>query len=353
MAFRSKMLISTSIIAAALATTSFVESASAQAPTKSVVLNIASLGGQLDKVFKKAFAPFEQEKGITIRWNPSVSAENLAKVVATKANPEFDVALVENLSHSIGSARGLWATVDEKVVTNYADLYPQARPKNNDGVGIGFFLAGLFYRSDEFQKRGWAAPTSWEDLFRPEFCGLIGLQHPNVSYTIHTIIMLAGGDPNRAEKGIERLAKLKDCIPVLEPSAPKLEEKIQLGEYLVGIHGNIRTVYLIKQGAPVKFTYPKEGTVAAVTIAAPVKNAKNAALAQEFINWYIRPDVQKQIMEGLYYGPTNRKVEISAEMKSLGVPDSELMKKMITVDDSVIVDKRRDWVRQIERALAR
>ncbi len=353
MAFRSKGLFRASIVAAALAAAVAPAQVSAQQAAEPVVLNVASLGGQLDEVFKKAFAAFEQEKGITIRWNPSVSAENLAKVAATKANPEFDVALVENLSHNIGSAQDLWAKVDETVVTNYADLYPQARPGNDDGVGIGFFLAGLFYRSDEFEKRGWAAPTSWEDLFRPEFCGFLGLQHPNVSYTIHTIIMLAGGDPNRAEEGIARLAKLKDCITVLEPSAPKLEEKIQLGEYLVGIHGNIRTVYLIKQGHPVKFTYPKEGTVVGVTMAAPVKNAKNAALAQEFLNWYLRPDVQKQIMEGLYYGPTNSKVEISEEMRALGVPDSELMKKMIAVDDSVIVGKRRDWVRQTERALAR
>ena len=44
MAFRSTMLISTSIIAAALATTSIFESAYAQAPAKSVVLNVASLG---------------------------------------------------------------------------------------------------------------------------------------------------------------------------------------------------------------------------------------------------------------------------------------------------------------------
>lgn len=320
---------------------------------RSTVLNVASLGGQLDEVFKAAFQPFEAEKKITIRWVPGVSSENLAKVAASKNNPEFDVALVENLSHSIGSLQQLWAPVDMSVVTNYKDLLPAAQPKNTDGVGIGFFLAGFFYATEEFQKRGWAPPKSWNDLFRPEFCGHIGIQHPNVSYTIHTILMLGGGDPARANEGIARLAKLKDCIGVLEPSAPKLEEKIQMGEYFVGIHGNIRTIYLIKRGLPIKFVYPEEGSVIGITVAAPVRNAKNAALAQEFLNWFIRPDVQQQIMNGLYYGPTNSKVEVPADLQELGVPDAELMKRMVLIDDGVIVNLRRDWVRQTERALSR
>lgn len=326
---------------------------SARAQDRSAILNVASLGGQLDEVFKRVFKPFEEAKKITIRWTPAVSAENLAKVAASRANPEFDIAIVENLSQHIGSNQGLWAPIDESIVTNYKDLFPQGRAHSNDGVGVGFFLAGFFYNSKEFEKNGWAPPKSWNDLFRPEFCGRIGILHPNVAYTIHTIIMLAGGDVKKVPEGIARLAQLKNCIPVLEPSAPKLEEKIQLGEYLIGIHGNIRTVYLIKRGLPVKFTYPEEGTVAGVTIASAVKNSPNPRLAQEFLDWFIRPDVQKQVMEGLFYGPTNTKVPVSAELKQFGVPDSDLMKKMLAIDDSIIVNQRRDWVRQTERALTR
>ena len=314
----------------------FAPASRSTAPTsdRTAVLNVASLGGELDVVFKKVFKPFEEQNHVTIHWTPGVSAENVAKVAASRASPEFDVALVENLAYYQGSIQGLWAPVDESVVTHYKDLFPQAQPRGKDAVGVGFFYAGFFYQPQEFAKRGWAPPRTWNDLFRPEFCGRIGLMHPNVSYTIHTIIMLAGGDVTKVQDGIARLAKLRDCIPVLEPSAPKLEEKIQLGEYLVGVHGNIRTIYLMKKGYPVKFVYPEDGTVAAVTMAAAVKNAPNAKVAQEFLDWFIRPDSQQQIMEGLFYGPTNRTLVVSEQMKQLGVPDAELMKKMIAVDDS-------------------
>jgi putative spermidine/putrescine transport system substrate-binding protein len=317
------------------------------------VLNVASLGGQLDQVFKAAFKPFEEQHHVTIHWTPGVAAENVAKVAASKNSPEFDVALLESLGHEVGSKQHLWAPVDQSIVTNYKDLVPHARPKNNDGVGIGIYLAGFFYNPVEFEKRHWAPPKSWNDMFRPEFCGHIGIMHPNVSYTLHTILMLSGGDPAHFNDGIAKLAKLKDCIPVLEPSAPKLEEKAQLGEYLVGIHGNIRVGYLIKRGYPIRFVYPEEGTVEAYSVVAAVNNAPHPKLAQEFMNWFISPDVEKQVMEGLYYGPTNIKIKVPEDLVQYGVPDAAVMKKMVYIEESTIVDRRRDWVRQTERALAK
>lgn len=324
--------------------------APAKAQTEMVV---ASIGGNLDEVMKKATAAFEQAHNVKIRWVPSLSAEKLAKIEAAKAAPEFDLAMLDDPNHVLGSARGLWEKIDRSVVTNWDDLYTQAQGRKQDGVGVGFFVAGFFYRTDEFQKRGWAPPRKWDDLFRPEFCGSIGLMHPNVSYTIHTLLMLSGGDPKKIDTGIERLGKLKNCIPVLEPSAPKFEEKIQLGEYLVGINGAIRTIPLAQKGVPVKFVLPEDGTVSGVTMLAPVKNAPRAKLAQELCNWVISPDVQKIIVENLYYGPVNKKVVVTKEQKEIGVLDAEATSKLIVVDEGDDLSHRRNWVRNTERVMAR
>lgn len=325
--------------------------APAKAQTAEVV--VASIGGNLDEVMKKATAGFEQKHNVKIRWIPSLSAEKLAKIEATKAAPEFDLAMLDDPNHVLGSARGLWEKIDRSIVTNWDDLYTQAQGRKQDGVGVGFFVAGFFYRTDEFQKRGWAPPRVWNDLFRPEFCGSIGLMHPNISYTIHTLLMLSGGDPKKIDTGIERLSKLKNCIAVLEPSAPKFEEKIMLGEYLVGINGAIRTIPLTQKGVPVKFVLPEDGTVSGVTFLAPVKNAPNPRLAQELCNWVIAADVQKVIIENVYYGPVNKKVVVTKELKELGVLDAEAIAKLIVVDEGDDLSHRRNWVRQTERAMAR
>jgi len=316
-------------------------------------MEVASFGGSLDAEFKKVFAPFEKERNVTIHWTPAAPAENVAKIAAAQASPEYDVALLEGQTQYLGSARGLWAPIDESIVGNIKNLNPLARSYNNDGVGVGFHYVGLFYRPEEFQKRGWAAPHSWNDLFRPELCGQIGFMHPNVSYTIQTLIMLSGGDTARVPDGIARLATLKDCIPVLEPSAPKLEEKMQLGEYLIGFHVSVRTIPLMLKGVPIKFVLPDEGSNFNQSMASAVKNAPHPKLAQEFLNHFISPSVQKQLMEDVYYGPANLEVAVPPALKEIGVPDTEVLKRFTPVDVRVVDKQRMAWVRQVERAMAR
>lgn len=316
-------------------------------------LVVGSIGGFLDETLKRVSAPFEQKHNVRIRWVPGISAEKVAKVEASKANPEYDVVIIDDPFQILGSKRGLWEKIDPVIVTNYKDLYAQAKARNDDAVGIGFFYAGLFYRADEFEKRGWAPPQSWNDLFRPEFCNKLGIPHPNFAYGIQLLLMLAGGDPNKIDDGIAKLATLKNCIAVLEPSAPKLEEKIQLGEYLVGVHGNIRVIPLAKRGHPVRYVFPKEGSINSVTMLAPVKNARNGKMAQELMNWLTMPAIQKELVEALYYGPANAKLVVTKEMRDLGVPDAEMIARLKVVTDSGDMENRRSWVRKTERAMAK
>ena len=316
-------------------------------------LVVGSIGGFLDETLKRVSVPFEQKHNVTIRWVPGISAEKLAKVEASKSNPEFDVVIIDDPFQILGSTRGLWEKIDTSIVTHYKDLYPQARARSDDAVGIGFFFAGIFYRADEFEKRGWPAPQSWNDLFKPEFCGKLGIPHPNFAYGIQLLLMLAGGNPDRIDDGIAKLATLKNCIAVLEPSAPKLEEKIQLGEYVIGVHGNIRIIPLTKKGHPVRYVFPKEGSINSVTMLAPVKNARNPRMAQELTNWLISPEVQKELIEALYYGPANTKVVVTKDMREIGIPDAEMISRLKIVTDSGNVESRRSWVRKTERAMAR
>jgi putative spermidine/putrescine transport system substrate-binding protein len=169
---------------------------------------------------------------------------------------------------------------------------------------------------------------------------------------MHMLLMLAGGDPARMSQGIARFGKLKNCIPTLEPSASKFEEKIQLGEYLIGVHASIRAIPLIKQGYPIKYIIPKEGSILGYSIVAPVKNARNARLAQELCNWLIGPEAQKVLMETAFYVPVNDKVEVSPELQQLGLPNKQTMEKIIPVQASIIAERRREWVRQVEREMS-
>jgi putative spermidine/putrescine transport system substrate-binding protein len=347
---RARALLTSKLLAVLVALCAGSGLADAQAPAPST-LTVASFGGGLDAVYKKIFEPFEKQYNVTIRWIPSSAAENLAKIKATRAKPEYDVAMLENFLLYSGAKEDLFEPVNETIVTNYKNLYPQARPVGNVGAPIGFLYQGIFYRPDEFAKMGWAPPTSWNDIFRPEFCGHLGILHPNVSDGMRTLLIFAGGDTKRVPEAIASLGKLKSCVPVLEPSSPKLEEKVQLGEYSVGVINSIRAIPLIQRRYPIKFVLPKEGTMAGYSAAVAVKGAPNPKMAQEFMNWFLRPEAQQQLMAELFYSPTNRTVPVPKNLADMGVLSSEGMKTLMPVNDEDIFKQRAAWVRQAERAM--
>ena len=314
-------------------------------------ITVASFGGGLDVGYKKVFEKFEHDNNVTVRWVPGSASDNVAKAVASKSAPQYDVAMVEDVTYLVGVGKDVWAKVDPSIVTNYANLFPQAMQKNDSGVPIGGLSEGIFYRPAEFTQRNWPVPTTWTDLYRADYCGHIGLSHPNSSDGLRTLILMANGDPNGVPAVINKLAATKSCFPVLETTAPKLEEKIKSGEYWVGTANSIRAIPLIQAGVPITFFTPKSGTMASFSIAAPIKNGPgDAKMTQKFLNWFIDPAVQQQLMELLAYSPTNEKVKVPKNLADMGVLDEEGMKHIIKVDTAIIDKERINWARLVDRA---
>jgi len=340
------------LLAAGFTTTLLSAPGWAQSKYAGQTLTVASFGGKVDETYRKAMAGFEEKFGVKIRWVPGTSTQNAAKAVASKSKPEFDVVMLDDVNlYGVSAMGDVLAPLNLEVMTNYNDLRPQAQFPHKDGVPLGFNYTGIYYNEEEFAKRGWAAPTSWQDLYRPEFCNHLGLMHPTISYTTNLLILLANGDAAAVPEKIEELGKLKGCVPTLEPSSAKMEEKIQLGEYLVGVHGVVRVLPLKVAGYPVRFVVPKEGSALSSTTAAVAKGG-NEDLAQEFLNWLMSVEAQTILMEETYYIPANSKVRPSQALLDLGMPDPDTLDAALDPDRTAIMQNRREWSRRLERVLA-
>ncbi len=316
-------------------------------------LVVASFGGQLDNVYRNIFKEFEQRYHVAIQWVPGTAPANVAKVTATRNTPEYDLLLTDDINQRLASKAGLLEKIDTHVLSQWNGLPQYAKAKGDDGVAIGAFVTGLYYRSDEFKKRGWAAPTSWNDLFKSEYCGHIGLERASQVYTLNAVIMLADANINQIDRGISRFAELSKCSTVLEPAAAKHEEKIQLGEYLLGVNSSIRALPIALKLHDLKFVLPKEGAVVSSTMVSPVKGAPNAVLAQEFIQWFLSVDAQKVLMTELFYSPVNNEVKIPDALAKAGIPDRETLLKQPKIDGEAVVEQRRVWAQKLERAISK
>lgn len=337
----------TTLLAATAVSIVFSGAAGAQ-----TVLNIPSWGGAVDKALEKAFEPWAAKNNVRIRLVPGTAATNGAKIIATASNPEYDLVSLEDVVFRTDMAkRDLLLTFTDKDLPNLKDVPDQGQFKTMNAVPIGFYLNGLFYKEDEYKKNNWAIPTSWRDMFRPEVCTRAGLPGPAVSYGFNYVIYLANFNFDKIQDAIQELAQHKKCFPTLEPSSAKLEEKIQLGEYVIGIHGGIRILPLIDKGLPLKFIVPKEGTSLAATTLSVVKGGKNEKLALDLLNYSISPEAQQVIMETGYFYPANKKVKIPQKMLDLGMPSEAEFNKAKYLDAEAIGDRRKAWARDIERAM--
>lgn len=339
--------------AVCLALLSAVAPQEGHAQTTAKTLNVLSYGGSIDDSIRKALADFEKRNDVTIHWVPGSSTERAAKMIGTKANPEYDVGLLDTSVYDSASKAGVLAKFDPSIMTNLSDARPEAKVAANDSVAIGFYIPGFFYNDGEFRKRGWEPPKSWNDLFKPEFCNHIGLMDATISYTLSHLIILAGGDLNKMPEAIDKFATLKNCVRTLEPSAPKLEEKIQLGEYLVGVHGSVRVIPLSLNGYPIKFVTPSDGVFLWASTCSAAAGGKQEKLAQQLCNELISPAAQKILMENSFFLPVNRNVDVPPKLIELGLPPVSVLSTAIKPDGPTIAEHRREWNRKLDRAMAR
>jgi putative spermidine/putrescine transport system substrate-binding protein len=131
-----------------------------------------------------------------------------------------------------------------------------------------------------------------------------------------------------------------------------MEEKIQLGEYLVGINGNIRVIPLARRNVPIAFVFPEDGVILGGGVIAVSRSSANLQLSQEFVNWLISPFAQQILMEKAFYTPTNKNVIVSDELVKLGVANQAMLKKLVSIDADAMEAQRRNWIRAVERAVA-
>src|SRR5690606_2325370 len=300
-------------------------------------LYVASYGGSTEEVFKERIIPlFQKTHDVEITYVAGNSTDTLAKLQAQRNSPEFDVALIDDGPMEQAQQFGLCGELADAPV--YKDLYPLAN-MGKTAVALGVVATGLFYNKEAFEKAGWDAPTSWEDLTDPKYQEKVVIPPVSNGYGLHTLIKFAqlrGGDINNVEPGFKAIIdEVNPNVLAWELSPGKMTELLQNGDGVLGVWGSGRVKALQDTGFPVEFVYPKEGSFALFTAVCPVKKPDPKPVAQEFIQFLLSPEAQAVFADGQAWGPVNSKTELTPEVAAHVPYGPEQIGKLEAVDYSV------------------
>ncbi|HEX9841896.1 MAG TPA: ABC transporter substrate-binding protein [bacterium] len=314
-------------------------------------LVFATFTGSWEEAHRDVLVPaFKRASGNDMLLDAMLSVDQIAKVSAARANPPIDVML-----HDPGPALTaigqdlveLFPVADSK---NYKDLIPEAQ----DALGPSMFfqVVGLTYNPEKIKT----PPTSWADLFRPEYKGRVGMTNLNSTLGTGFLVELArmsGGSESNVDAGFKAIERLKPNLAAVAANPGALAALFQQGQIDIS-PGNFNAIQILKaRGVPVEFVAPKEGAIAFKTSIHIVKNSPNKALAAAMIDTALSPEVQKRLMQAPYLVvPTNGKVAMEGEIaKVLARDTADLKRKFIFQDWKKINEQRPEWIARFNREI--
>ncbi len=230
---------------------------------------------------------------ITVNFVRMSSGESLTRLRNEKDNPQFDIWWGGPVDSFVAAAQeGLLEAYDSP---NMANLANQELYKDADNFWAGIYVGSLGFATNQTwldENPGVAAPTSWDDLLKPEFTGQIMVAHPSSSGTSYTalctILQLKG-----EEEGWKFIQEYAGQVLQFTKSGAAPAKFVGQGEAAVGIVFSHDIVAEIEKGSPLVLTFPEEGTGYEIGGMGIIKGAKHLDAAQKWFDWALEPATQE------------------------------------------------------------
>ena len=327
----------------------------AQAQAKEVVF--LGFGGTHEKNLREHAIPaFEKQTGIKVVYVAGTMAANFARVQAQKGKPDADVLWNNDLVHVIGKKMGVFEKVDTSRVGNLKDVYDVARDKEGIGVMQGFQAQGLQYATKVFKDKSWPAPTSWFDMWKPEFKGRVGLYagtNAYMQYFIPTLARLEGGNERNTDGAFKRLRELAPSAPTFPASPAELDNLFKQGEVWIATNGSSRVYELQAAGFATDFVSPKEGAIVFGNWFDVLKGAPHPEAAQELVNFLIGNAAQEAFAKHVFFAPINRATRLDPAVAAKVPYGQEQIARMIKLDFEAMNENVARWTERFNKDIER
>jgi putative spermidine/putrescine transport system substrate-binding protein len=340
------MLMRDALVGALAFGAAFAASASAQE------LNVAIFGGSFAENVRTCVAePFTRATGTRVNFVLGNSVQNAARLRATRGRPDVDVAYMDLQVVVQAKSEGLLDQIDPARLTNLPDIYPSAVDPDRRWIGFMYSSTAIAYNPRELRT----PPRSWADLWSPTLRGKIALGDISATSGQHFLIAAArlnGGSVENTEPGFRAIRELRPHVVTLYTQADQVVQLIERGDIAAAVWFSDRVGAAARSGVPVAVVFPSEGAIGILPTFAVPQGARNKALAEQYMDRALSSDAQRCFAERQYAGPTNRRVELSAELAAL-VPYREAVDRLYFPPPEVVAQNLAAWTDRWNREIAR
>lgn len=302
--------------------------------------------GGWDEALREVLAPRLRElHNVNVSFESLFAVDQITKARAARGNPPFDVFVLDPGPRVSGIELGLFESFDPTKLPSrgvlpggYADAH---------GAAVAAQVVGIAYNPSKVPK-----PTSWRDLFKPEYASRLGLTGFQTTFGTISLIEMAkafGGSETDVEPLFAELRKIRPQVAaVAQPAAmPGLFQQGQIDL----MYTNTYTVTLLRsRGVNIAFAVPESGAAAFVTTMHIAKGSKNIEQAYKYIDTMISTPVQSRLaLDPYYFVPVNTEVTPGADVPMRSISE---ITKFVSHDWTKINPLRANWIARFNREMA-
>jgi putative spermidine/putrescine transport system substrate-binding protein len=313
-------------------------------------------GGTMERLYADKVLPaFEKANNVKVVIVPGTSADILAKVQASKGNPQMHVMFLDDGIMYRAIAMGLCDKLEDS--PTLAQIPAKGRIKDQ-AVAVSLGVTGLAYNTRLFKEKGWATPTSWMDMADPRFKDKLVFQSmASSTFGLHGFLMfnrIQGGSETDVEPGFKAWPNTvgRNVLEYI-PSSAKISEMLQTDEAALFPLTPTQVTALKLKGMPVEYAQPKEGAVVLNVAECAIANNTQPELAQKLAAFLLTPEAQAAALEDGDQIPSNPNTPTTDKTRGQVEAMKQYLTTAIAIDWDQVNEQRPAWNARWNRSIER
>lgn len=255
---------------------------------------------------------FEKETGIIVNYSTYSSNEELLAKVSSAKEGTYDLIFPSDYMIEIMKSRNLIDMIDLTKLSNLNNInktYMNLNYDKNNEYSIPFIAATtvIAVNRDKIKDN----ITSYNDLLNPNYKGeivliddqriIIGMGLLANGYNMNSI------NDSELESAKDWLLKLKSNLKAYDSDSPK--NFLITEEASIAVLWNAEAALAKQENPNIEIIFPKEGIALSIDNFAIPKGAKHKDDTYLFIDYILRGDVMKRIIESYPYKNINKETD--------------------------------------------